>query len=143
MSPLFKKIIVDFAHTPDGLEKVLISLKQINQKGKLLVVFGCGGNRDKSKRPIMGEVASKYADLVIITSDNPRDEEPLNIINDIKIGIKGDFLVEADRKEAILKAYKLSKEGDIILLAGKGAEETVEVNGELLPYSDYAVIEEL
>ena len=132
--------VIDYAHTPDGLEKVLSELKNICQ-GKLIVVFGCGGNRDKQKREIMGKIASNLADLVIISSDNPRFEEPLDIAKDIIKGIKGDFMLELDRKQAINRAYKNSSQNDIILLAGKGAEDYLEIKGKKIKYSDKEQIE--
>lgn len=120
-------VIVDYAHTPNSLEKILKSLKEILPKEKhLITVFGCGGDRDKEKRPQMGKIASEISDYVIITSDNPRSEEPIEIINEILKGIpenpKATIDVEVDRKSAIFKAIKSAHSGDIVLIAGKGHE---------------------
>ena len=115
-------IFVDYAHTEDSLKNALMFLKKLAQK-KIIVVFGCGGDRDKSKRPKMGAVASELADIAIITSDNPRSENPLAIIEDIKKGlVKNNFKIFPDRKEAIFEALRLAKKGDIVLIAGKGHE---------------------
>ncbi|MBQ9792199.1 MAG: UDP-N-acetylmuramoyl-L-alanyl-D-glutamate--2,6-diaminopimelate ligase [Clostridia bacterium] len=135
--------VVDFAHTPDGLENVLASLNSLKQNGKLICVFGCGGNRDKLKRSQMGEIATKYADKVYITSDNPRYEKPREIIEDItKFLKKQNFVIIEDRKEAIDTAIKNSSSGDIVLIAGKGAERYQEVNGKKFKYSDKDVLKE-
>lgn len=134
------RIIIDFAHTPDGLEKVLKTARELS-KGRLVVVFGCGGNRDQQKRPIMGNIASILADEVVLTSDNPRYENPYEIIADIKKGIrKNNFKIYEDRKKAI--AYALSKygQGDTIVIAGKGAEKYQEIRGEKHPYNDFDAI---
>jgi UDP-N-acetylmuramoyl-L-alanyl-D-glutamate--2,6-diaminopimelate ligase len=129
--------IIDFAHTPDGLKKVLESLKELIKDKRLITVFGCGGDRDKSKRRIMGEIASKFSNIVIVTSDNPRSENPQSIIKDIiSCEVKKNMFCQEDRKKAIKMAYSLSKDGDIILIAGKGAENYQEINGLRLPYSD-------
>ena len=124
---------VDYAHTPDALENVLKTLKDLNPAGDLICVFGCGGNRDKTKRPEMGAIAGKYADKVVVTSDNPRFEDPLAIINDIKEGMdikarcKSSFI--PDRQEAVRVAILNAKPGSIILVAGKGHEDYQIVNG--------------
>lgn len=128
--------IIDFAHTPDGIKKVLEGLRGLVKGKKIITVFGCGGNRDRGKRRLMGEVASKLSDKVIVTSDNPRNENPETIIKDITYGIKGEFLCQIDRKKAIKHAFDLSSDGDVILIAGKGAENYQEINGVKLPYSD-------
>ena len=125
-------IIIDFAHTPDGMEKVISSIK-----GKKLVVFGAGGDRDKDKRAKMGEIADKLADFIIVTSDNPRCEEPLKIIEDIVKGIKStNYEIIPDRKEAIKKALNLSKNYDAVLILGKGDENYIELCGKKIDYSD-------
>ena len=135
--------VVDFAHTPDGLKNVLNSLNFLKQKGKLICVFGCGGNRDKSKRSKMGEIATNNADKVYITSDNPRYEKPKEIIDDITRFLKKEnFIIIEDRKEAITEAIKNSATGDIVLIAGKGAEEYQEINGKKIKYSDKDVLKE-
>jgi UDP-N-acetylmuramoyl-L-alanyl-D-glutamate--2,6-diaminopimelate ligase len=125
-------VIIDYAHTPDALQKVIYSLKQLPHK-RLIVVFGCGGDRDRSKRPVMGTIATTLADYVIVTSDNPRTEDPQKIILDIEVGIKKsgktNYEIVVDRKEAIFKALSLAKSEDIVLLAGKG-HENYQIIGE-------------
>jgi UDP-N-acetylmuramoyl-L-alanyl-D-glutamate--2,6-diaminopimelate ligase len=125
-------IIIDFAHTPDGMEKVISSLK-----GKKLVVFGAGGDRDKEKREKMGEVADKLADFIILTNDNPRCESPLDIINDIKKGIKKTpFEIILDREKAIKRAVEFSINFDATLILGKGDEKFIEFCDKKIPFSD-------
>ena len=133
-------IIVDYAHTPDGLEKVLSTAKELS-KGKLIALFGCGGNRDRQKRPIMGKIASEIADEVILTSDNPRFEKPMEIIKEIKSGItKNNVLICENRREAIFNALNKYKNGETIVIAGKGAERYQEIRGVKHPYNDFDVI---
>lgn len=123
-------VLIDYAHTPDGLEKVLRSVRDFC-KGRLIVVFGCGGDRDKTKRPIMGRIAVENADFVIVTSDNPRTERPMAIIDDILCGIKGTkkpYVVEEDRRRAIRVALRCARKCDMIVLAGKG-HETYQILG--------------
>ena len=118
-------VICDYAHTPDALENVLSSIKEYCD-GRLICLFGCGGNRDSQKRPLMAQAAAEYADMLVITSDNPRDEEPEDIISDILKGLdkcKCPYITVTDRKEAIIKALSLARKDDIILLAGKGHED--------------------
>ena len=130
-------VIVDFAHTPDGIEKVLSAISHKD----LIVVFGAGGDRDKTKRPIMGQIVEKYAKISIITSDNPRSENPDEIINEIKSGMKNqNILCIKDRKEAIKKALNLATNGEIIAILGKGDETTQEINGVFYPFSDKEVV---
>jgi UDP-N-acetylmuramoyl-L-alanyl-D-glutamate--2,6-diaminopimelate ligase len=126
-------VVVDYAHTPDALEKVLAALRPAAEKrrGKLAVVFGAGGDRDPAKRPAMGEVAARLADVVLVTSDNPRNEDPLSIIS--QIGLK-EF--EVDRARAIEKAILESAPDDVVLIAGKGHETYQEIAGRRLPFSD-------
>ena len=117
-------ILIDYAHTPDGLENVLKCVREITE-GKVICVFGCGGDRDKTKRPIMGEIAARLSDVAVVTSDNPRSEDPEAIIEDIKAGIGrggAKLIVDSDRKDAIKKALKIAGAGDIVVLAGKGQE---------------------
>lgn len=117
-------VLIDYAHTPDGLENVLTCVREITE-GKVITVFGCGGDRDKTKRPIMGGIAAKLSDIAVITSDNPRSEDPDAIIADIVDGVKkhiSKIVVESDRKKAIAKALSMAGEGDIVVLAGKGQE---------------------
>ena len=128
-------VVVDYAHTPDALEKVLETLKA-QASAKLICVFGCGGNRDKGKRLEMGAVASKLADAVVVTSDNPRDEAPEAIIEDILKGMHNNFMVEQDRAKAILVGILSAKPSDIVLIAGKGHEEYQEVKGKKTHFSD-------
>ncbi len=129
-------VVVDYAHTPDALEKVLASLRRIFTQGRLICVFGCGGNRDKGKRPLMGRVASENADSVIVTSDNPRHEDPLAIIDDITPGMKAGYKVEPNRARAIFEAVGMARAEDVVLIAGKGHEDYQEVAGEKHPFSD-------
>jgi UDP-N-acetylmuramoyl-L-alanyl-D-glutamate--2,6-diaminopimelate ligase len=133
--------VVDYAHTPDALEKALTVLKEL-VAGNLWVVFGCGGNRDKTKRPLMGAIAQKIADKVVVTSDNPRFEAPDAIIEEIIAGMKqtGDMHVNADRREAIGYALMHSVKGDIILIAGKGHEDYQEIKGVKYPFDDRKTI---
>lgn len=134
--------IVDYAHTPDGLEKALITSKKlVQEKGKLICVFGAGGDRDKTKRPIMGKVASDIADVAIVTSDNPRTEDPELIIDDIIRDNDNSFIREVDRSKAIKKAIELSNENDLILIAGKGHEKYQVLGKEKIYYSDFDEIE--
>lgn len=128
-------VVIDYAHTPDALEKVLSTLKE-QAKGRLICVFGCGGDRDAGKRPLMGEIASQLADSVIVTSDNPRHEDPETIINDIVSTLPAGYLLEADRTKAIHRAVQLAKSGDIVLLAGKGHENYQEIAGVKYPFDD-------
>lgn len=137
--------IIDYAHTPDGLEKILQSAKEICS-GKLYCVFGCGGNRDKEKRPIMGEVSGKIADFTVLTSDNPRFENPDEIIKDIEKGIKKEtnkYICIPNRKQAIIKCLSLCGVGDVVVIAGKGAENYFEIQGNKLPYNDLDVVNKL
>ena len=124
-------VLIDYAHTPDGLEKVLTSVRDFC-KGRLIAVFGCGGDRDPIKRPIMGEIGTKLSDIAVITSDNPRTEVPMAIIEDILKGITpdmGEYIVIEDRKKAIAYAMDIAKKDDMIVLAGKGHETYQEING--------------
>lgn len=130
-------VLVDYAHTPGSLVSVLESVREF-ARGRVLCVFGCGGDRDRSKRPRMGAAVAKFADVAIVTSDNPRSEDPLRIIRDIMDGVKdaGKFICIPDRREAIEKAVGISRDGDIVLLAGKGHEKGQEVNGLIIPFDD-------
>lgn len=130
-------VVVDYAHTPDALEKVLSSLRE-HAEGRLVCVFGCGGDRDKGKRPEMGRIASELADSVILTSDNPRSEEPARILDDIRAGVPAGrpVVVEIDRHRAITEAVRGAGRRDIVLVAGKGHEDYQEIAGERHPFSD-------
>lgn len=134
-------VIVDFAHTPDGIEKVLDTLKN----KKLIVVFGAGGDRDRTKRPLMGKIVEHFAKIAIITSDNPRSEEPKDIMNEILSGFQNPdkVLMIEDRKEAINKALKLKEKDDLVVILGKGDENTQEIKGIKHPFSDKAVVNEI
>lgn len=134
-----KGIYVDYAHTPDALENALLGVKELT-KGDVWVIFGCGGDRDRGKRPQMGAVASKLADKVIVTSDNPRTEDPQKIINDILSEGFSPFLVEVDRKRAIQRAVHEMKPGDLLLIAGKGHEDYQIIGETKFPFSDAAVV---
>jgi UDP-N-acetylmuramoyl-L-alanyl-D-glutamate--2,6-diaminopimelate ligase len=128
-------VVVDYAHTPDALEKVLTALKA-QAKAKVICVFGCGGNRDAGKRELMGKIASEIADAVVVTSDNPRDEDPDKIIQEIIAGMHGSYAVEADRAKAISIGIFSAKPNDIVLIAGKGHEDYQEIAGKKHPFSD-------
>lgn len=136
-----KGVIVDFAHTPDGIEKVLEALSY----KKLIVVFGAGGDRDKTKRPLMAKAAKKFAHKLIITSDNPRSENPNDIIKDIISGIKQDesVFIEVDRKKAIEKALNLKASDEFVVILGKGDEDYQEINGVKHPFSDKDAVREI
>jgi len=130
-------VLIDYAHTQDALEKVLQALVPIRGDGRILLVFGCGGDRDKSKRPLMGKAASRYADEFWVTSDNPRSEDPQAIIDDILVGINGTPChVEADRRAAIHDAIKHAAPNDIVLIAGKGHEDYQIVGNQRLHFDD-------
>lgn len=134
-------MIVDFAHTPDGIEKVLDTLKN----KKLIVVFGAGGDRDKTKRPLMGKIVEHFAKIAIITSDNPRSEEPKTIMEEILSGFtkKEKVLMIEDRKEAIKRALELKENDDLVVILGKGDETTQEIKGIKYPFSDKVVVNEI
>ncbi|MCL1859861.1 MAG: UDP-N-acetylmuramoyl-L-alanyl-D-glutamate--2,6-diaminopimelate ligase [Oscillospiraceae bacterium] len=135
-------IFIDYAHTPDALENVLKSIR-IFTEGRIIALFGCGGDRDKIKRPIMGRIASKNSDFCIITSDNSRTEEPVNIIEDIVRGISGDkFTKIIDRREAIEYAMDIAQPGDVILLAGKGHEDYINEKGQIKHFSEREIVYE-
>ena len=147
-------VVVDYAHTPDALEQALTTLRGLLDSNasrltphtsRLICVFGCGGERDRGKRPQMGRVAAALADRVVITSDNPRGEDPRQIIEDIVGGVRragGGMAIEPDRRAAILRAVQEARRGDIVLLAGKGHEEYQEIRGARRPFSDAAVARE-
>ena len=134
-------VIVDYAHTPDALENVLRTLAQLKQ-GRLWVVFGCGGNRDKAKRPMMGKIASQYADCIVLTSDNPRNENPLTILDEIAAGVssKTHSVLMSDRQEAIHHALLHAEKEDMILIAGKGHEDYQLIGQERRVFSDKDVV---
>jgi UDP-N-acetylmuramoyl-L-alanyl-D-glutamate--2,6-diaminopimelate ligase len=133
--------VIDYAHTPDALEKALHALRPVAEAGggRLVAVFGAGGDRDATKRPRMGEVASRMADRIILTSDNPRSEDPAAIIEAIRGGVSVEHAVEPDRARAIVAAIRGALPGDVVLIAGKGHETYQEVAGRRLPFSDLAI----
>jgi UDP-N-acetylmuramoyl-L-alanyl-D-glutamate--2,6-diaminopimelate ligase len=139
-------VFIDYAHTPDGLEKVLDSLKSVKEDKRLICVFGCGGNRDKEKRALMGEIAAKKSDFTILTSDNPRYEDPLDILSEIEKGYRRfsvRYVVVPDRKKGLEYALDCLNKGDVLLIAGKGAEEYQEIMGIKYPFKDQDIIEKL
>ncbi len=133
--------IVDYAHTPDALINIGLAIKSAFPSHSLTVVFGCGGNRDKMKRPLMGKAVSEFANKIIVTSDNPRDEAPEDIIIDILAGIKTGYEAVVDRKKAIHAALDSIGKKEIILIAGKGHEEYQEIKGVKHPFSDFEIVE--
>ena len=135
-------VIVDYAHTPDSLDNVLRTARDLAQ-GRVLVVFGAGGDRDRGKRPLMGKVAVDRADVVVVTSDNPRSEEPLAIIQDILQGAGLGAEIDPDRRSAIARALLLAEAGDVVVIAGKGHELGQEIDGEKLPFDDREVAREV
>ena len=142
------KGIVDYAHTPDALLNVLATIKNLrNGNEQLITVVGCGGNRDKTKRPVMAEVACEYSDKVIFTSDNPRNEDPLLILKDMEAGVsitgRKKYITIADRREAIKTAVSLSKNEDIVLVAGKGHEKYQEIKGVRNHFDDKEIVKEI
>ncbi len=138
-------IMIDYAHAPESLQNILQAVKSYT-RGRVISVFGCGGDRDTSKRPIMGEISGRIADYTIITSDNPRTEDPQKIVEQIEEGIKktkGKYQVIVDRVEAIKEAIKMATKRDIILLAGKGHEPYQEINGKKYPFDERIIVKEL
>ena len=131
-------VLVDYAHTPEALENVLVEARRL-ASGRLICVFGCGGDRDRAKRPLMGEVVSRLADLAIVTSDNPRSEEPVAIIEEILTGMNGAEDVVPDRAAAIARAVESAEEGDVVLIAGKGHEQGQELHDRTIPFDDREV----
>ncbi len=132
-------VVVDYAHTPDALEKALGCLREILPSGRLWCVFGCGGERDTGKRPLMGAIAERLADQVLVTSDNPRSEAPESIAAEICAGIKGDAHVQLDRAQAIAQAVAAAQAGDVVLIAGKGHENYQEISGVKYAFEDISV----
>jgi UDP-N-acetylmuramoyl-L-alanyl-D-glutamate--2,6-diaminopimelate ligase len=134
-------VLVDYAHTPDSLENVLRTARDLVQN-RLVCVFGCGGDRDRAKRPLMGRIARELADVAVVTSDNPRSEDPEAIIAEIVEGAGPDAEVEPDRREAIARAIELAGEGDVVVIAGKGHEQGQEFRDRTLPFDDREVARE-
>jgi UDP-N-acetylmuramoyl-L-alanyl-D-glutamate--2,6-diaminopimelate ligase len=136
------QVLVDYAHTPDSVENVLQAVRPLVGGGRVIVVLGCGGDRDRGKRPLMGEAATRLADLAVITSDNPRSEDPLAIIAEIEPGARrggGRYLVEPDRRAAIRQALEAAGPGDVVVIAGKGHETGQEFANRTIPFDDRAV----
>ncbi|MNR10700.1 UDP-N-acetylmuramoyl-L-alanyl-D-glutamate--2,6-diaminopimelate ligase [compost metagenome] len=137
-------VLVDYAHTPDGLENALLTVREFAE-GKIITVFGCGGDRDKTKRPLMGKVAARYSDFLYVTSDNPRTEDPDAILADIEPGLKEDkypenqYILLVDRKKAIQKAIEEAGPKDVILIAGKGHETYQDIMGVKHDFDDRLV----
>ena len=133
------RIFVDYAHTEDALTNVMKTLRDLNPR-RLLVVFGCGGNRDKAKRPLMAAAVERLADWAVVTSDNPRKENPETILAEIQAGFRGkQHEIVLDRREAIFRAIALAQPGDIVLIAGKGHETTQEFADQTIPFDDLAI----
>jgi UDP-N-acetylmuramoyl-L-alanyl-D-glutamate--2,6-diaminopimelate ligase len=135
-------VVVDYAHTDDALENLIRTARELNPKGRIITMFGCGGSRDRNKRPSMGETSGRLSDLTILTSDNPRQEDPLKIISDIVVGMQkssGKYLIEADRAQAIKLAMDEAKAGDMVLLAGKGHEDYQIFSDHTIHFDDREV----
>ena len=136
------RIFVDYAHTEDALHNILSLLRDVTKNGRIITVFGCGGNRDKAKRPAMGNVACRFSDQVVVTSDNPRFEDPDSIISEIEEGIKDIFTnydIVPDRRDAIEKALRLAERGDVVVIAGKGHEKYQIIKDKTFPFDDCEV----
>jgi UDP-N-acetylmuramoyl-L-alanyl-D-glutamate--2,6-diaminopimelate ligase len=132
------EVIVDYSHKPEALESVLRTARELTT-GRVICVFGCGGDRDRGKRPLMGRIASELADVAIVTSDNPRSEDPQAIIEEVLTGVAGEIDVEPDRSSAIERAISLADEGDVVLIAGKGHEQGQEFADRTIPFDDREV----
>ena len=139
-------VVVDYAHTPDSVENVLLAARPLTvDGGRVIVVLGCGGDRDRGKRPLMGEAATRLADLSVITSDNPRSEDPAAIIAEIEPGARrggGAYVVEPDRRAAIRLALREARPGDVVVIAGKGHETGQEFADRTIPFDDRVVARE-
>ena len=138
-------VILDYAHTPDGLENILKTARDLTE-GRIVTLFGCGGDRDAAKRPIMGEIAGRYSDFCIVTTDNPRNEEPMAIINDILPGLQKTgcpYKVIENRREAIEHALKTGRKNDVIILAGKGHETYQLIKGRTFHFDEKEIVAEI
>ncbi len=135
-------VVVDYAHTDDALRSLIATARELNSTGRIITLFGCGGERDRPKRPLMGEAAGRLSDVVVLSTDNPRSEDPLGVINDALVGLQrtsAKVLVEPDRARAIEMAVDLALPGDIVLLAGKGHETTQVLKDRVLLFDDREV----
>ena len=139
------RMILDYSHSPDALENILTTVREFC-RGRLILVFGCGGDRDRGKRPMMGEIAGRLADYSILTSDKPRFEDPMSILAAIEAGIKktdADYEVIENRREAIRQAMEIAVGGDIVILAGKGHETYQDIQGVKHPFDEKQIVQEL
>ena len=144
LQEIVKNVFIDYAHTPVSLELVIKELNKVKEQGRLIVVFGCGGNRDKEKRPLMGKVAFENADKIIITNDNPRYDDPKEIVQDIIQGIKGDnYQIILNREKAIRQAMMEAGEKDIILIAGKGHEEQQQIRDTFIDFDEERIVKKI
>jgi UDP-N-acetylmuramoyl-L-alanyl-D-glutamate--2,6-diaminopimelate ligase len=134
-------VVVDYSHKPGALENVLRAARDLTAN-RVLCVFGCGGDRDRAKRPLMGAIAADLSDVAIVTSDNPRSEDPVSIIEEVITGAPGRLDVEPDRRAAIARAVEAAEPGDVVVIAGKGHEQGQELAGEVLPFDDRDVARE-
>ncbi len=141
------RVILDYAHSPDALENILNTVRQTTKSGRVIVLFGCGGDRDHDKRPIMGEIGGRLADFSILTSDNPRSEDPNQILEEIEKGIQkvagAKYIVIENRRKAIAHALEMARPGDVVVLAGKGHETYQEIKGVKHPFDEKVVVREL
>ncbi|HMK12800.1 MAG TPA: cyanophycin synthetase, partial [Acidimicrobiales bacterium] len=136
-------VLVDYAHTPDGLERVLEAAREVASGHRVVLVFGAGGDRDRTKRPAMGAAAQIGADVAILTSDNPRTEDPAAIIAEVASGAPaGALVIEGDRRRAIARSFATARPGDVVVIAGKGHESTQTIGDQALPFDDRAVARE-
>ena len=138
-------VIVDYAHTPDGLENIINAVREFT-KGRIITVFGCGGDRDKTKRPIMGKIVAELSDIAVVTSDNPRSEEPNSILKEIEVGVKpitDKYEMIVDRKEAIKRAIEIAEKGDSVIIAGKGHENYQILGDKTIHFDDAEVAKEI
>ena len=139
------RVILDYAHSPDALENILKTVRE-TARARVIALFGCGGDRDREKRPIMGEIGGRLADYCVLTSDNPRSENPFDILEEIEAGIKttnGEYTVIENRREAIRYAMTIAQPGDVVVLAGKGHETYQEIKGVKYPFDEKVVVKEL
>jgi UDP-N-acetylmuramoyl-L-alanyl-D-glutamate--2,6-diaminopimelate ligase len=138
-------VVVDYAHTPEGLRRLLVDVRDMVPRGRLITVFGCGGDRDRAKRPEMGTIASSLSDVTIVTSDNPRSESPDAIIDAIMLGIPPSATVnrQSDRRLAIAQAVATAAPGDVVVIAGKGHESSQTIGDVTMPFDDHVVAAEV